>query len=166
MLDLTPLEAKAAYRVENVRRPEIRVEITIDEVEAALGRDVFSFFPTTSSASKLGCRCAMHFTIEQIEKAVSLSALVRRRALHFCDGTGLYRGCGARAQLGSTGALIYVLIRTLPAAFKQISDDREADRKEHEADRALRDGPAGPPGKPLQMPAAGGGLDGSGSAIC
>lgn len=44
-------------------------------------------------------------------------------------------GIGDIGQLGAVGALIWILVRTLPAAFAQISEDRRLDRDERRADR-------------------------------
>lgn len=46
-------------------------------------------------------------------------------------------GVGELGQLSAVGALIWILVRTLPAAFSQISEDRKLDREERQADRKL-----------------------------
>lgn len=46
-------------------------------------------------------------------------------------------GAGEIGQLSAVAALIWILVRTLPAAFSQISEDRRLDREERQADRKL-----------------------------
>lgn len=49
--------------------------------------------------------------------------------------TPVATGVGELGQVSAVGALIWILIRTLPAAFSQISEDRKSDREERRADR-------------------------------
>jgi len=71
---------------------------------------------------------------EMIANAAVLGATSVLSMLAQIDPTKL-GDVGPYAQLGSVGALIWLLLRTLPAAFTLISEDRKADREDRKADR-------------------------------